>query len=200
MNRWQLNEPAFAALLRALDSDRVQAGRKYERFRRRLSRYFALHGVPHPLEAGDEAFNRLAKRLSEGEPVLNLEAYLAGIARLVMLEERQKLNRERQMLSQLMTPEAAAEEDDSVLLALESCLAELPVGARTLITGYYAGRGRERMRTRERIARELGLSANALRNRVLRLRQSLEQAVSARLKEAVRDVSAERDTNSEETR
>ncbi len=200
MNRWQLNEPAFAALLRALDSDRVQAGRKYERIRRRLSRYFALHGVPHPLEAGDEAFNRLAKRLSEGEPVLNLEAYLAGIARLVMLEERQKLNRERQMLSQLMDPETAAEEDDSVLLALESCLAELPGGARTLITRYYVGRGRERMRTRERIALELGLSANALRNRVLRLRHSLEQAVSARLKEAVRDVSAERNRNSEETR
>ena len=197
-SRWQLDESAFRALLRALDPQPARAAGEYERLRQRLTRYFALHGVPRSLDAADEAFNRLAKRLSEGEPVLNIEAYLAGIARLVMLEEHQKLNRERQMLLRLVTPESHTEEDDRLLVTLEACLAELPEASRSLLTHYYVGRGLERMRARERIARELGLSANSLRNRVLRLRQRLEKAVRARFGEEARDVSDRPHTSSEE--
>lgn len=196
--RWQLDAPAFAALLRALASDAPQAAREYERLHLRLQRYFALHGVAHPLEASDEAFNRLAKRLSEGERLVNLEAYLAGIARLVMLEERQKARRERQMLVRLVTPESPAE-DDPLLPALESALAELPEAAREIMARYYLGRGRERTRSREAIAQELGVSTNTLRNRVLRLRRRLEHAVRVRLGTAERDVPGTGTTMDEES-
>jgi DNA-directed RNA polymerase specialized sigma24 family protein len=185
--RWELDTEAFQALLRALDPEPQRSAREYERLRSRLVRYFRLHGVAHPLEASDEAFNRLAKRLSEGEPVVNIEAYLAGIARLVMLEERQKTQREQQMLMRLVPSDAPAE-DEPMLQALEAALAELPEATRELMARYYLGRGRARMRAREALAHELGLSANTLRNRVLRLRRRLEQAVRARLGEDERDV------------
>ncbi len=184
--RWQLDAPAFAALLRALSGDSQQAAREYERLRAKLQRYFAMHGLAHPLEASDEALNRLAKRLSEGERLVSLEAYLAGIARLVMLEARHKARREQQMLIRLVIPESPGE-DDPLLPALESALAELPEAAREMMARYYLGRGRERTRAREAIAQELGLSANTLRNRMLRLRRRLEQAVRVRLGTAERD-------------
>ena len=182
-SRWQLDEWAFKTLLSALAADGAGAAHEYERLRQRLVRYFGLHGVPQAAEATDEAFNRLAKRLSEGEPIQNLEAYLAGIARLVMLEERQRLTRERQILLRLV-PEGTdnEEEGDEVLLAaLESCLLELPEAIRAQLTRYYAQRGLERVRAREALARELGVSQNSLRNRMLRLRQRLERAVRIRL-------------------
>ena len=185
--RWQLDGEAFQALLRALAADPQRAALEYERLRTRLARYFALHGVARPLDASDEAFNRLAKRLSEGEPVMNIEAYLAGIGRLVMLEERQRARREEQTLMHLIPAESAAEEEP-LLQALEAALAKLPQAARAMMARYYLGRGRERMRAREAIARELGLSANTLRNRVLRLRRRLEQAVRDRLGEGERDI------------
>ncbi len=196
--RWQLDEAAFRGLLRALHADPAQAAREYERLRVRLGRYFGLHGLPHPLDAVDEAFNRLAKRLSEGEAVRNVEAYLAGIARLVMLEQRQRLARERQMLLRLVSSPEQGEDDDRMLTALESCLGELPEESRVLLSRYYVARGTERIRARERIARELGMSVNSLRNRMLRLRQRLERAVRARLGEDARDRPCGDDTLDEE--
>lgn len=195
--RWELDTAAFHALLRALDADPQRAAFEYERLRTRLARYFTLHGVARPLDASDEAFNRLAKRVSEGESIVNIEAYLAGIGRLVMLEERQKAQREHQMLVRLVPSDEAAE-DEPLLQALEAALSELPEAARVMMARYYLGRGRERMRAREAIARELGLSANTLRNRVLRLRRSLEQAVRIRLGEGERDAPASAPTVDEE--
>ncbi len=204
--RWQLDEGALRALLRTLDTDPARAALEYERLRARLARYFSLHGVPHPFEATDEAFNRMARRLSEGEVVLNVEAYLAGIARLVMLEERRKLHRERAALASLLGPEGSDAppqadplmREDSLRMAFEAGLAELPQDARQMLTDYYSGGGSERMRAREAMVRRLGLSIHSLRNRMLRLRQRLERAVRLRLGEAERDVPPGADTNTQE--
>jgi DNA-directed RNA polymerase specialized sigma24 family protein len=204
--RWQLDEGALRALLRTLDADPARAAREYERLRARLVRYFSLHGVPHALDATDEAFNRMARRLSEGEVVVNVEAYLAGIARLVMLEERRKLHRERAVLTRLVGPEGpyAPPPDeplppaDALRAAFEAGLAELPQDARAMLTDYYNGGGSERMRARDAMARRLGLSIQSLRNRMLRLRQRLERAVQRKLDEEQRDVASGVDTNTQE--
>jgi DNA-directed RNA polymerase specialized sigma24 family protein len=179
--RWQLDQSAFAALLAALHPDPAVAAREYERLRRRLVRFFALHGIQRAAEAADEAFNRLAKRLSGGEVIHKLEPYLAGIARLVALEERQSLQRERQALLDLTVEDPPPGEEERMLAALEHCVRELPEGSGELLRRYYGGAGSARTREREAMARELGLSANSLRNRILRLRQKLERSVRERL-------------------
>lgn len=64
-------------------ADCPQAARRAaQRTSMRSSRYASpYYWAAFSLEASDEAFNRPAKRLTEGEPVLNLEAHLAGILR-----------------------------------------------------------------------------------------------------------------------
>lgn len=181
--RWHLDGSAFATLLRTLHPDRAVAAREYERLRRRLMRYFSLNGVARTAEAADEAFDRLAMRLSQGTHVLKVEAFLAGVARLLVLEERRRLERERRMLYQCV-PDIDEHVDDRerFLHALEACLSELPRQSRELLRRYYCEGGA--LREREALAQELGLSANTLRNRILRLRRRLERAVRQRLDEA----------------
>lgn len=196
--RWQLDRAAFAALLSALHANQAVAAREYERLRSKLVRYFAINGIARAAEATDEAFNRLARRLSQGEAVRTLEAYLAGIARLVVLEERQRQQRERRMVNEWVAVQEPSQDDEQVLEALEACLRELPQETRELLSRYYDGEGGERARAREALARDLGLSGNSLRNRVLRLRQKLERQVRARMNEASRDERPLDDTLTEE--
>lgn len=196
---WRLERSAFARLLEALHRDPTAASREYERLRQRLMRFFALQGIARREEAADEAFNRLAKRLSEGEDVRNVESYLAGIARLLTLEERQRTQREREAMRRLTETEPDTGDDESMLQALDQCLLELPEESRQLLRRYYASDGGRRVREREALARELGLSPNTLRNRILRLRQKLEQAFRARLEGgAPRDAGGANDTSSRE--
>ncbi|MGH9447419.1 MAG: hypothetical protein ACRD3O_17040 [Terriglobia bacterium] len=53
--RWTLTTASFEALLAALDRDRSEAGRAYERLRQRLIRFRALHGSTAPEDLADEA-------------------------------------------------------------------------------------------------------------------------------------------------
>ena len=82
--------------------------------------------------------------------------------------------------------------------ALEAVLRELSAQSRTLLTRYYGGEGAERGRERERLARELGMSINSLRNRTLRLRRKLEAAVRRHLGSPEHDIGGAGDTLIEE--
>ncbi|HEY6923178.1 MAG TPA: hypothetical protein VI653_06915, partial [Steroidobacteraceae bacterium] len=94
-------------------------------------------------------------------------------------------------------PEEEDEDAEIVLSALQGCLEELGPGAADLILAYYGGEGSARIEKRRRLAEELGLSVNALRNRALRLREALERC--ARKKLGWRDESRRLDTmNGEE--
>ena len=77
-------------------------------------------------------------------------------------------------------PSATAEEDDepqALLACFEKCLAALSVESRTLVLDYYVAERRAKIDNRRRLARALGLSEGALRNRVQRLRNRLERCV-----------------------
>ena len=61
---------------------------------------------------------------------------------------------------------------------LENCLGQLPVPGRDLVLSYYSvASGRTGIESRRRLAGKLGLSDNALRSRVQRLRDRLEDCV-----------------------
>lgn len=165
-------------MLAALGPDRDHATEEYERLRRRMVRFFALHGSDQPEDLADEAFNRLARKASAGEVIRNVPHYLGGIARLILREEYHNKQRQEQAL-RYRPPNLTTSHGDGAIDAMECCLEALPREQRNLIERYYSGEGRARIETRRQMARELAISPNALRNRALRIREELEQCFKA---------------------
>ena len=80
--------------------------------------------------------------------------------------------------------------------ALSHCLDCLTSDNRQLLERYYSGDGSDRIRNRQTLAAELGIAINALRNRALRLRDSLENCTARYLaRDRRRDKSAENATD-----
>jgi hypothetical protein len=78
--KWALSKEALDGLLAALHADRTQAGVRYEQLRLKLVKFFTWERTTFPEERADEALNRLAKRMVEGESIGSVEAYLHGVA------------------------------------------------------------------------------------------------------------------------
>jgi DNA-directed RNA polymerase specialized sigma24 family protein len=167
--RWSLSGKAFDRLLLALDPDREAASHKYEALRRKLIDLFAWERSEGPEDLADETLNRLARRVSEGADIPNLDRYAYGIARLLLQEEARARRTRASALRELHLV-ADQTPDPGMLNRLRHCLAALPERSRTLLERYYAG-------DRAQLARDEGISLNALRNRVLRLRRQLYDCV-----------------------
>jgi len=181
--RRDLTERAFDALLSRLGGDRDQAAEAYEAIRRRLIRLFEFRACADAAALADETMSRVARRLAEGVEIHAPDpySYFAGVASLVFREVVRRAEREHAALRSAPStcPDAAAEER---LRSLEGCLEELPAQARQLVLAYHTGEGRERIEARAHLAREHGLDLNALRVRVHRLREALEDCVRTRLR------------------
>jgi DNA-directed RNA polymerase specialized sigma24 family protein len=169
---WELDREALDALLGALAADRNEAGGKYEALRQRLMSLFAWERCSAPDHLADEALNRLAKKVAEGARVPHLDRFAFGIARLLLHEEARKRQNRETVLRELSAPVSRpATDEGSMLDALENCLAVLPEPNRRLIERYYS-------ENRTTLAREFDISANALRNRAMRIREQLFACVS----------------------
>jgi DNA-directed RNA polymerase specialized sigma24 family protein len=183
----QLTGDAFARLLDRLDADRSQAGERYEDLRHTLVRFFAWRGAPFPDEHADETLDRVARRLAEGVDIRNIGGYCYEVARLVFLETRKGPQARRTSLDAI-EPRAIVDENahaatlDASLTCLDNCLSQLPADSRDLIVGYYRDDKRARIVARREMAERMGLRVDALANRAQRLRNRLEQCVSACMK------------------
>src|ERR1043166_9720615 len=78
---------SFTRLLERLHPDRDQAAAEYEPLRRALVKFFDWRGVWPADECADDTLDRLARKL-EGTHVEDVQKYVRGIARLVLLERR----------------------------------------------------------------------------------------------------------------
>ena len=179
--KWVLTAEALEQLLYHFSPDPEEAARLYESMRIKLSRYFEWHSSISAEKDVDEAFDRVARRISEGEKISNLSAYFSSVARLVFMESL----RERERIETLeTTPEIAAEpppDDDQKearLRCLDECLDRLPVESRKLILAYYREERRAKINRRKQIADALDIPLNALRIRAHRIRINLEECVS----------------------
>ncbi len=94
---WVLTTDAFELLLSALDPNREQAGVKYEQIRRKIIRKLEFEGSSVPEEHADEVFNRVARRLVEGERLdaESPDGYFLQTARFVLSETRRSGKRHR---------------------------------------------------------------------------------------------------------
>jgi len=174
MNKnWSLSQEAFDALLDWLDSDREQAGIKYEQIRSRLIKFFTGRGCIDPEELADETINRVTSKLTEiqkeftGDPAL----YFYGVAKLVYMEYLRR-----------KTPQPQSAPIDSVRAeleysCLERCIARLSEEDRALLLKDYGAKGQTQAERRKALADELGVTLNALRIRVYRIRTVLKECI-----------------------
>ncbi|MGD0732439.1 MAG: hypothetical protein ABR956_14355 [Terracidiphilus sp.] len=178
-----LDNTALYALLDALGPTPAEAGAAYEGLRERLIRFFRWNHCSFPEELADTALDRLADKLSRNaEPILSPARFATGIARMLLLEQHAKRIRENKMLLWLSWfHEHRGPGDEEKQLyddALSHCLDCLTSDSRLLLERYYSGDGSDRIRNRQALATELGIAMNALRNRALRLRDSLENCTA----------------------
>jgi hypothetical protein len=192
-NPWTLSGDAFERLLAAFASSREEAAVRYENLRLRLVRYFTWERCPFPEERADEAMNRVARRLDQGEAILNIEQYAAGVARLLAKESVTEQIRQQRAYSAWASSRAGERNGrpDAEFEAhcLEQCLQEvLTTEERDFLLEYYQGDRQVRIQSRQRMAARLGIGLNALRNRALRLRDKLDVCLRDRLQRPGPDI------------
>lgn len=180
----RLTQEVLDRLLLALGRDRDEAAVRYERLRERLVFFFARRQFILAESLADEALDRLANRLSSGERIEAPESYAYGIARLVAQEEARRSIREAEAnrhyarnISSVLDTQHEGEIQD----AMEACLSRHSEEDRKLLTEYYTSRGRALIEHRRQMAEALGMTPNAFRKRVFRLRRTLESCMRARL-------------------
>jgi RNA polymerase sigma factor (sigma-70 family) len=176
--KWSLTQNGFDNLLRHLHPNREIAGEIYEETRRKLVRFFAARGAELSDSLADQTLDRVARRFEDGIVVPNFQSYCFGVARLLHLETHRKQKFERTALCELArisrTDSTENSSSQEVLECLERLMDELPAKERHLISAYYGGGDGEAIKTRQRLADQLGIDANAVRIRVHRIRRKLE--------------------------
>ena len=181
MQKWTLTEVAFDQLLIAFGGgDRDSGSQKYLEIRSNLTRFFEWRGCSFPDDHADETFNRIARKVEEGEQILNPSGYAMGVARLLVLEDLKSRQREQSALTEMgHAPEPIVDSDDGEdrLDCLRDCLQTLSTDNRELIIQYYQGEKSEKIQNRKRLIDRLGISVNTLRMRALRLRERLQGCV-----------------------
>jgi len=175
-----LDREAWEALLAALAPDRDLAGQKYEDLRSRLINLFAWEQCDVPDYLADEVLNRLARKVLEGAVIPHLDRYAFGIARMVIQEDN-RIQRNRDTAArELQAGARQTTQNWATLDAMQGCVDELPADRRELIERYY-------VEHRAALARSLGISVNALRNRAMRIREELFRCMSLKLAKPNRD-------------
>jgi DNA-directed RNA polymerase specialized sigma24 family protein len=171
---WVLSQEAFDQLLDWLDSDREQAGIKYEEIRRRLIKIFIGRGCADPEDLADETINRVTSKLDEIEIESKSDRprYFYGVANKVLMEY---LRRKPPQPPPLPPSDSIRIEHE--YRCLEECIGQLSEDNRYLLLEYYGAEGKEKVEKRRKLAEELGIAPNALRIRAYRIRQSLQECV-----------------------
>ena len=178
---------AFTRLLRWLDDGSDSQGERYLEMRHRLVAYFDRRNRPAPDVLADETFDRVSRTLEESGriKVTPPARYCYVVARFVLLEDIRKSRRDvpfEETRVAVQHARSGAPVDDTMdqsLDCLGRCLNILKPEDKHLIVEYYRDAKRQRIDRRRELARELGITMNALGIRAWRLRANLERCVGA---------------------
>jgi RNA polymerase sigma factor (sigma-70 family) len=177
---WKLNQQALDKFLHWLDPDPVEAGKKYENIRRHLIFILMRRGCLESEDLVDETINRVARRVQDGlaetyrgDPT----PYLITVARNLHLEYLETRRRERESIQKLPDPEPPDQDKERVDACLNQCLQKLPTANCNIVLRFYKEDKQSKIDDRKRLAKELGISLNALRIRAFRIRAVLEQCI-----------------------
>lgn len=174
-----LTPEAFARFLRWLAEDIEVSLKRYWSIRKKLVNFFVRKGCVDPHELFDKTVDVVVRRIDAGGEYTNQEGFCYGVARNIWLEHQRKLKPDP-----LVTDNIPAPRDDErelleqKLKCLESCMEELSLRSRDLITRYYQDQGQQKIARRKELAKEHG-GENTLRIKAFRIRKSLHACVNA---------------------
>lgn len=182
---WKLTQEGFDRFLSCLDDDRERAGEKYESIRSKLISFFEWRGAQFAEDQTDETINRVIRKIAEGDQIRDPFTYVYGVARMVALEAARQRERNLSAPEQLRAVEAQEPDDSETRLeCLSTCLQKLSERDRDMIAEYYRDEKGEKIERRRRLAERLGVPLNALRIRVLRVRDKLGSCIEGCLKKS----------------
>ena len=187
-----LDHLALENLLSILHPDRERASEEYLLLRLKLTKFFEYRRCNSAAELTDETIDRVANRLKAGEEIRSSEPlrYFYGVARNVLLEYQQRSL--RLVPLQELNPNEAPRIDPSQMQllrelklsqeqhmeCLQLALAKMAAETREMLLDYYEGRGESRIRKRHDLAARMGITVNALKIRIYRMRVGLSKQVS----------------------
>lgn len=141
----------------------LEFGRLYPLLRRKLLIYFRYRGWPDPWNLADETVARVVGAMRRTE-IKDINRFALSVAHNVHVDEVERVRREAAIALPEPVPPAAP---DPEAHCLEQCLRRLSSEQRELIEAFFLDR------RRKELAGVLGLSANALRLRVFKLKRTL---------------------------
>jgi len=172
---------SFASLLTAL-GDTPQVGTHYEQLRSKLIFFFSRNLLQFPEDLADEVLDRLAHRLSQGIEIASVEAFALGIARHVAQEQNNRRNQPQGVDNAFfdnVPAHSATPSNEEEIVRMERCLRKLASSEARLLRGYYLSIANDAIQARKNLAKNLGVSAITLRQRVFLARQKLRTCMMA---------------------
>lgn len=155
---------------------RLLTSAEYALLRSRAIQYCRNAGLDDPESLADESIARL---LTTAQDVENLEAFVIGICHNVVLEEVRRLKRDRAIAGAALDGVTPPEPYDHA--EYQICFTQLPASERRLIEAY-VGSGAKGIEKRRQLAIKLGISDEALRKRVQRIRDKLKACLEDRMR------------------
>jgi len=179
------SQTAFDKFLGLLDANRETAGVKYEALRARLIKFFEWRNCETAEELADTVFDRILRKIAEGEEIKNVNSYAAGVSQFVFKENLRNPaflseSLEENPNVQNFAEKSGTHDRETVNLrfdCLEKCLSAMDLETRRLLIAYHDTDERTLIPTRKFLADSLEISLNTLRIRVCRLKSKLENCV-----------------------
>jgi RNA polymerase sigma factor (sigma-70 family) len=167
------NREAFDSFLSRLEPELRDSEQRYKRVRQKMIKFFEWRRCEDSYSLADETITRILKNVREGEEIrsLNPYSYVYAIAMNIFreyLREKKKQNEIRSTTQELLSEQDLSIWPEDIQDCREACLNSLSSKDRRLITLYYRN-----AYDKEVLARELGMSYNALRVQVYRIKKEL---------------------------
>lgn len=162
-------------LLAWLDPNRETAGRKYETIHTGLTRMFISRGFSDAEDLADQTIKRVITLLPKVKDTGYEERapFFYKVAGYITMEAR----RRREITVDVSPVVLIAEDTSDIYEYLLKCLKLLSEEKRELILDYHLYQGHDKIKQHERMAREHGISVEALRSRAHHIRKTLKHCV-----------------------
>lgn len=163
-----INEEAFNRLLCRLEPGYSSPNGKYTHFRYKLIKFFAWRRCEDPEGLADETIGRLINNINAGREIHadNAYSYIYAIAVNLFKEYLREKKKNQQVFENLLPDYIQVSE--AVRDCRRLCLQGLSEDKTQLLEEYYSDE-----KSREELARRQGISLNALRLQVHRIKNEL---------------------------